>query len=92
MSELTVTVLRAADLFLFIIVITILIRAISSWMPIPKENMIFKLINQITEPLLSPIRKLIKASSFGDGMRVDLSPLIVVVVITIIRNILRSII
>lgn len=82
--------IRTANLLLDIFVLILAIRAISSWLPIPKESAFFKTLYKITEPILLPIRKLIQRSSFGQNIMVDFSPLVVILIIYVLRGILNN--
>lgn len=77
------------DLVYTIIQALIFIRIIISWvMPQARENEFVKFINNLTEPLLAPFRLVIPVGRMG-GM--DLSPLILLVVLNIVRNFLVKI-
>lgn len=69
----------------------ILIRVILSWIPISRDNPILRLVYALSEPLLYPIRQLIKKSPLGDGMMVDFSPVILLLLLQLIQRILLSI-
>lgn len=69
----------------------ILIRVILSWIPLNRDNPILKLIYALSEPLLYPIRQLIKKSPLGDNMMVDFSPIILLLLLQLIQRILLSI-
>lgn len=85
-------VIKALDRLLWVIQWALVIRAILSWIPnLPRDNPIIALLDQITEPILSPIRELIGRSSFGRNSMLDLSPLVVYLLIEAIRRILFSI-
>ncbi len=71
-----------------ILELAILARVIISWLPISRDNQFIKLIYQITEPMLAPIRGIIERSPLGRNMMVDFSPLIALLIIMFIRNIL----
>lgn len=72
------------NLFVYLIVI----RAIASWFIQGGYNPIFVAIYQITEPLLSRARKIIKPTAAG----FDFSPIIVLVVLFCIQIFLQSVI
>lgn len=78
----------ALDKLLLFLEYAVLARVIISWLPIPKDNQIIKIIYLITEPVLAPIRGLIERSAMGKNMMVDFSPLLVFLLIGLIRNIL----
>jgi YggT family protein len=57
------------------LMICIVVRALLSWFPINPRSFIVTLLHTITEPFLSPIRKLINKSPLG-GMMIDFSTII----------------
>ncbi len=61
---------------LYLFVFAIFIRSILSWFPISPYNPIRQALDQITEPVLGPIRRYMP--SFG---MLDLSPMITIIVI-----------
>lgn len=76
---------RAIDIYIFIIVI----RAIISWVNPDPYNPIVQLLNKLTEPVLRPIRKVLFRVT--GNMRIDFSPLIAILLLSIIRRILIGI-
>ncbi|NLL61453.1 MAG: YggT family protein [Candidatus Atribacteria bacterium] len=60
----------------------ILARILLSWFPIDHNNPIVRLIYKITEPILEPFRVIISL----DGMGLDLSPIIVLFLLNILRT------
>lgn len=59
-----------------IIQYAIFARVIISWLPISRDNQFIRLLYQITEPILAPVRNIIQKSSFGKNMMIDFSPII----------------
>jgi len=80
--------ISAVDWVLRIIEYAILARVIISWLPISRDNQIIRLLYQITEPILAPIRGIIQRSAIGRNMIIDFSPLIAFLLIGLIRNML----
>lgn len=66
----------------------LLARVILSWLPLPRDNQFIRLLYQITEPILAPIRGIISRSPIGRNAYFDFSPLIAFLIIGFIRNIL----
>lgn len=80
-------VLKTIDKFLYILEIFILIRVVISWLPISREHPIVEFIFTVTEPILSPLRKLIDKSIFGGkGQVFDLSPLIAYIILQLLQS------
>ena len=67
-----------------IINILIIIRVLLSWFNYNAQNQYIRLLYKTTEPILSPIRNLL--SSFNMG--IDISPLIAIFALSLIRNFL----
>ena len=80
---------RAFDTLINIIEMALIIRAVLSWIPnLPRDNPFVTILNQVTEPILSPIRKLIEKSSFGSGTMIDFSPLIAFLILELLKNLI----
>ena len=73
------------DVLFFVLWAAILGRVILSWISLSPENPIVVLIYGITEPILGPIRRALPQT----GM-VDLSPMVVLLVLILIRFILKG--
>ena len=85
------TLIKALDVLLYVIELALVIRAVLSWIPnLSRENPFVVLLNQVTEPVLSPIRALIERSSFGRNSMLDLSPLVAFLIIEVVRRILGN--
>ena len=77
--------LTFAELLLQILWIAILIRVLLTWFPIDPNNPIIRVLFEITEPVLAPIRRLLPPMS---GL--DLSPLVVWLVAIVLIQFLGS--
>ena len=67
-------------------------RIILSWFRVDKDNMLYKLLLDVTEPILSPIRKALSKSPIGgQDMPIDFSPLITILALHFISQILTAI-
>lgn len=86
-----VLIFTAVIWVLKIVKYAVLARVIISWLPIPRENQIIRLLYQITEPILAPIRNIIERSSFGRNMMIDFSPVLAFILIGVLENILARI-
>jgi YggT family protein len=62
--------------FLYILLIAIVIRALMSWFPGAQNNAFARLLHQITEPLLEPVRRVMPRA----GM-IDFSALAVIILL-----------
>ena len=78
-------VIRFFDVFRIIL----FARVLLSWFPIARESAIVRLLFNITEPVLSPIRNMLQKSPLGGpGMIIDFSPIIAFILIHFIQMLL----
>jgi YggT family protein len=69
-------------------VIIIIVRIFCTWIPAsPYSNFgkFVKILSRITDPVLNPLRRIIPPLRTG-GMAIDLSPMILVVVLSVIAS------
>ena len=79
--------IRAVDYFCEFLYLLIFIRVIISWLPVPPGNQLIKVLYALTEPILSPIRALIRKSPLGrPGMMLDFSPIIAYLLIMLAKE------
>lgn len=65
-----------------ILTIAIFARAIISWFPVPKDNVVVDLIVQITDPVLEPLRRIIPTTGY-----IDFTPLIAIFLLQMVGNV-----
>ena len=78
-------VIEFVAFFLQIMVYAIFARAIISWFPLNPANFMVRFLSWITEPILAPFRRIIPR--FG---RMDLSPLVALIVLSVVSRVLES--
>ena len=83
--------LKAIDFIFWIASIAIIVRALISWFPVSKDNQIVKLLYQLTEPILAPIRRLVENSSIGRSIMFDISPIVALILLEVVKNIIKMI-
>jgi len=66
----------------------LLFRIILSFVPVSTHSSPVKVIYALTEPLLAPIRNAFGFINFG-GMSLDISPLVLLLLLDIVRKLLR---
>ena len=66
-----------------VLTVAIILRVILSWFSPSPNNRLFIILIQITEPLLSPLRRVIPRA----GM-LDFTPLVAIIVLQLIANLL----
>lgn len=74
-------------LLLYLYTWVIIIRAVVSWSrPDPRQPLV-RLLVQVTEPILGPLRVLVPPTKLGG---IDLSPILAIIVIQVVRYLLLS--
>lgn len=72
--------------------LAIFVRVIISWIPIQKNGHFMRILYQITEPILAPIRNMIERSSLGKNMMMlDFSPIIAFLLIGFLKSLLARV-
>ncbi len=74
------------DWFFWLLTLAILLRVLFSWLRPHPNNAIVRLIYQITEPILSPLRRYVPA--FGG---LDITPMIALMLLELVRTLVLSI-
>jgi len=75
--------------FFNLLYVLIIIRVVLSWFQISRRNVLIDLVYALTEPILAPVRTLLRKSPLGgSGSMIDLSPLVLILIIMLVRNIL----
>lgn len=67
--------------------ILIIARALLSWFPTSALGPFKRMLDELTEPILIPIRKMIQRSIFGSSnMGIDFSPFIAYLILITLQN------
>jgi YggT family protein len=69
----------------FILQYAIIIRALMSWFNPSPENPIVRLVMEITEPVLAPLRRIVPRI----GM-IDITPIVAILLLNVIESMLRQ--
>ncbi|MBM4438033.1 MAG: YggT family protein [Actinobacteria bacterium] len=77
-SDLRLALLSVLDLLVYLVVIAVFARALLSWFVRDPRHPLMRLLMDVTEPILGPIRRVLPST-----MGFDLSPVIALVVITL---------
>ena len=85
LSNLLIAVANVLDILLTILYWLILIRALISWVNPDPYNPIVQFLNNVTEPILDPIRKLLP---LGFRFGIDISPIIAFLIIVFLKSFL----
>ncbi|QNU68471.1 YggT family protein [Ruminiclostridium herbifermentans] len=81
----------AVDYVLKIFEIALIARVLLSWLPISKNNKLVDLLYMITEPILAPIRGMLRRSSFLNNSMlsmIDFSPIVAFLLCDVVRNLI----
>jgi len=81
----------AIVIVLQIIKYAIVLSAIISFFPIPKDNKFVGILHTITEPIIQPIRNLIQKTSWGRNSMIDISPLIAYFVLWFLISVISGV-
>jgi YggT family protein len=68
-----------------VLILAIVGRALISWFPINPDNPLIRILDDITEPILAPMRRVVPRL----GM-FDITPIVAIFVLMILENILVS--
>ena len=75
------------DLLFNILQFAIIVRALMSWFNPRPDNPIVVLLNDITEPVLAPLRRIVPRL----GM-IDITPLVAILLMSVIQQVLEQVI
>ncbi len=65
-----------------------LFAAISSWIPQLRGSRLVQVLHMLTEPIVSPFRKLLQKTGFLQGFPLDISFLLAYITLSILRSLL----
>lgn len=78
-------VAQIITLFLYLLIAAIIIRSLLSWFPNAQNNSFGRLMVQITEPLLEPVRRFMPRN-----MMIDFSAMIVIVLLYVMISVVNQ--
>ena len=76
-------IINFLNLLFSVLYFAILVRILLSWIPMSQDNVIIRLLNQITEPILAPARRIIPPMG-----GIDFSPMIVLLLLYMVQRLL----
>ena len=92
-TSIQLLLIRAIDVFFYLIELLIFIRIILSWIPMfGYQNPIGQLIYRLTEPILGPCRSMLDKSPLGGGMMLDFSPIIALILMMLVKQSLTGLV
>lgn len=78
-------VLFFVSMLFFILQFAIIIRALMSWFNPSPENPVVRIVYEITEPVLAPLRRIVPRI----GM-IDITPIVAILLMQVIESVLRE--
>ena len=72
--------------FLYILILLIVARALISWFPVSRDNQLVRLLYQVTEPLLEPLRRILPKT----GM-IDFSAMIMIILLYVMIRVVNQV-
>jgi len=71
--------------FLYFLIVAIIVRSLLTWFPNSQNNPFSRLLAQLTDPLLQPVRRLMPRN-----MMIDFSPMLVILVLYLMINVVNQ--
>jgi YggT family protein len=71
--------------FLYLLIIAIIVRSLMSWFPVSRDNQFARVLFQVTEPLLDPVRRLMPRT----GM-IDFSAMVVIILLYVMIAVVQQ--
>ena len=90
MSNIQALLINALDVFFYLLEMLIFVRIILSWFPIGYGSPIMRLLYNLTEPILGPVRNMVDKSPIGGGMGLDFSPIFALILMRLVQMLLSS--
>jgi YggT family protein len=92
--EFGLLLINSVDFFCLVLSALVLVRVILSWLPIDtRSNPLLVFVYVLTDPLINPIRRLLQRSPLGGrGMRLDFSPIFVLLMLRLAQTLVTDVI
>lgn len=75
--------------FLYILMLAIVARSLMSWFPVSQGNQFARVLFQVTEPILDPIRQLMNRLGLRFGM-IDLSAMVAIILLIVMIRVVEQ--
>lgn len=72
--------------FLTVLIFCVIGRSLLTWFPVSRDNPAVRILDQITEPLLAPVRNIMPRNG-----TIDFSGMIVIIVLYVMIEVVRSV-
>ncbi len=80
------TVAGLFTIFIYFLIVAIIVRSLMSWFPVGRDNPFARIVFQVTEPLLEPVRRIMPRT----GM-IDFSAMVVIVVLYVMLTVINQV-
>ncbi|HOF88141.1 MAG TPA: YggT family protein [Armatimonadota bacterium] len=74
------------------LVLLVIAAVVISWLPQARYSPLGQLVTRLTEPLLEPIRRIIKPLRVGRGGRLDLSPMVLLLLAWLLYQLIVNVV
>ncbi|WMI82045.1 YggT family protein [Anaerotignum sp. MB30-C6] len=88
MNSLQILLMKAVNLFFYVMELLIFGRILLSWLPMGYNNPIGQFLYAMTEPILGPCRRMLDKSPLGGGMMLDFSPIIALILMMLTKELI----
>jgi YggT family protein len=76
-------IIETIVILLYLVQFLIIVRIFMSWLPTNQGTTFMRYLHMVTEPVLSPVRKLLSKTPLSRGM-FDFTPVIVILVLNLV--------
>lgn len=80
-------VITFIDLLFTVLSLAIIARALISWLPMDRYHPVIQILDQITEPILGPLRRVIPPI----GGMMDITPIVALILLQIVQTIIHNV-
>ena len=84
--------LHAVDIFFYLLEMLILVRILLSWIVGYQGGSVMRLLYNLTEPILQPVRNMVDKSPLGGGVGLDFSPVFALILLRLVKALLMAMI
>ncbi len=92
MNNLQALLLHAVDIFFYLLEMLILVRILLSWIVGYQGGSVMRLLYNLTEPILQPVRNMVDKSPLGGGVGLDFSPVFPLILLRLVKALLMALI
>lgn len=92
MNQLQVLLIEALNVFFYLLELVIFVRILLSWIPPLYNSALHRVLYQLTEPILGPVRDMVDRSPIGGGMGLDFSPIFALILLQLVHSVLAALV